>query len=170
MYYEVIDNYLPEEDWNNISNFVWSMDMPWYYSEKFIEGGNPKHFFFVHLLLNAHTKEKSFVMNNHVKSFFDKLNPKNLRRAQVNCYPRTENQIISEAHTDFYNVGFKFKSAIYSINTNNGATILHLPDGDVKVNSKKNRLVIFDGHIMHRAVTQTDTNLRLNFNVVFSDE
>lgn len=170
MYYEVIDNYLNNDDLNKLENFVWSMDMPWYYSEKYIENGDPNKFFFVHLLLNAKTKETSFIMNDYAKPIFDKLNPKNLRRAQVNCYPKRETHTVSESHTDFFNVDFKFKSAIFYINTNNGATILHHKDGDIRVNSVKNRILIFDGHTRHRVITQTDTNLRLNINMVYSDE
>ena len=51
MYYEIIDNYLNDDDLNKLTQFVWSMDMPWYYSEKFIENGDPKNFFFLHLLV-----------------------------------------------------------------------------------------------------------------------
>ena len=36
-----------------------------------------------------------------------------------------------------------------------------------KIVSKRNRLAIFDGHIQHKSVTQTDTKYRLNYNLNF---
>ena len=55
------------------------------------------------------------------------------------------------------------KTAVYYCNTNNGSTLFQ---NGKKVDSKGNRIVIFDGHQKHCGVDCTDENVRvvINFN------
>ena len=57
----------------------------------------------------------------------------------------------------------KFKTAVYYCNTNNGSTLFQ---NGKRIDSKANRIVIFDGHQKHCGVDCTDENVRvvINFN------
>ena len=70
------------------------------------------------------------------------------------------NKIIkSEEHVD---QDFKCKVALYYINDNNGYTII----GDKKVESKSNRMVLFNSNQKHCGTNSTNCNNRMviNFN------
>ena len=57
---------------------------------------------------------------------------------------------------------FEYTTIIYYINTTNGGTCFQ--DGEV-VQSKANRLVIFNGHTLHRQIYQTDEKIRVATNI-----
>ena len=85
-------------------------------------------------------------------------------RVQVNCFVKQPKPIFTGIHTDDernHNV------LLYSVNTNNGYTILDPNGKNIKVPSVANQALFFDGAIEHRAVTQTDTNVRFNININF---
>ena len=51
---------------------------------------------------------------------------------------------------------------VYSVNTNNGYT--EFQDGTI-IPSIANQLLIFDGNMEHRSVSQTDIKNRMNLNI-----
>ena len=51
---------------------------------------------------------------------------------------------------------------LYSLNTCNGFT--EFEDGD-NADSIANSMIIFDGTLKHRSVSQTDENARININI-----
>ena len=51
---------------------------------------------------------------------------------------------------------------IYYINTTNGGT--YFENGET-VQSKSNRLVVFNGHLLHRHIYQTDEKARVATNI-----
>jgi hypothetical protein len=173
MRFKIIENFLDYAVLQNMYNFMTSGDMPYYFCKKFTTQAiqHSKSFFFIHHLYKKETKEKSFVFDNYTKELFLKLDPNEIIRAQVNNFIIQDTNIVSDAHVDEPDIIEKnlepYKTALFYLNTCNGGTILHTDEGDIKINSKENRLLIFDGNISHRAVTQTDTTLRLNINVVF---
>ena len=66
-----------------------------------------------------------------------------------------------------FHVDFKddHKVLLYSLNTCNGYT--EFEDGEI-VKSVANQAYIFDGKRKHQSVTQTDTSISVNVNVVFN--
>ena len=74
-------------------------------------------------------------------------------------------QAIKKAENHFnkkHNLTPKSKVAIYYLNTNNGHTVFK----NKKVKSEKNKIVIFNGDVEHKAEYQTDKDTRMviNFN------
>jgi hypothetical protein len=59
------------------------------------------------------------------------------------------------------------KTLLYYIEDSNGYTEFN--DGQ-KVESKRNRAVIFDAHLIHQTVTQTDKLFRTNININYTEE
>ena len=55
------------------------------------------------------------------------------------------------------------KVALYSVNDNNGYTLL--TETKEKIYSKRNRIAFFDEDVIHQSAVQTDTNVRLNINI-----
>ena len=82
-------------------------------------------------------------------------------RLKVNLYPRTQWKVHHETHTD-YPSGFDLTPALYYVNDNDGVTIF---DGKKIVKSKKNRVALFDGSIMHHSTTPTKDNYRCTINI-----
>ena len=73
--------------------------------------------------------------------------------------PRKENPITHKWHTDSE---ILHKVALYHVNQNNGRTEFK----DLGVSeSEANSIVLFDGKIKHRSVTQTDAKIRVNINI-----
>ena len=84
---------------------------------------------------------------------------------------RTETHLESAFHYDNEFAGSRLPdgtltsyTAIYYVNTNNGYTLFK--DGNLKVDSVGNRIVIFDSCKLHKAVSCTDEKRRvvINFN------
>ena len=75
-------------------------------------------------------------------------------------YSSTENILEHAPHQDFT---YHNKSGLYYVNTNNGYTQL----GDIKVESVKNRFVVFDGAMDHYSTNCTDEQVRVTINFNF---
>ena len=87
-----------------------------------------------------------------------------LIRAKSNLYTKQDNHIEHGFHVDdgIKSYGERFKVALLNINTNNGYTEFETGE---KVISRENEVILFDGSIRHRSVTQTDNNRRVNINI-----
>ena len=98
-----------------------------------------------------------------IEIFKDYLKYVSLCRITVNLLPRQENPSISDFHTDYD--GEKITTAIFYLNTNNGVT--EIKGGD-RIDSVRNRLIMFPANTTHRAIGQTDVNQRIviNFNFI----
>ena len=96
---------------------------------------------------------------NLVLPLISKVSHEDLIRAKVNLYTKTPEHIITGFHID---QDEPHKVLLYSVNTNNGYTLFE--NGD-KVPSVANQAVIFDGHLKHSSVTQTDENIRVTINI-----
>ena len=81
-----------------------------------------------------------------------------LIRVKANLYPNINRVIKHPKHVDF---NYPTKGALYYLNTNNGPTFV----GNKKVESIKNRLLLFDASKEHNSVTCTDAKFRLNVNI-----
>ena len=92
----------------------------------------------------------------------DKLNVVSLMRIKANLNVATTEHITREFHTDFK---VKCTTAIAYMNNNNGYTLFE--DG-TKVESKENRVVMFDSQMRHAGIPCTDEKRRvvINFNFI----
>jgi len=123
-----------------------------------------KNFYFGNTLIDI-TRD-----NTHVSPFYHsvagpilgKLDYNIVTRVKCNLYTNLGKQKRHGFHVDF---NFNHKVLLYSINTCNGYT--EFEDGEI-VKSVANQAYIFDGKRKHQSVTQTDTDIRVNVNVVFN--
>jgi hypothetical protein len=83
---------------------------------------------------------------------------KSVIRIKCNLYTRTEKIFEHEFHSD---QNFSHHACILGINDNDGYTMFE--NGD-KVESKANRMLVFDGKDKHCSTTCTDQKVRLNIN------
>ena len=145
-----IDNFIedPEVEKLLVEKFTGSY-FPWFYSSYVAYGGEKNSsFYFVH---NFYKDGKQ------LSDLFDLLH--HLLHIRANCYTKTEKPFTHDWHVDREE---PHKVALFSLNTNNGFT--EFKDTGEKVQSKKNRILLFDGEL-HRSTTQTDTDLRININI-----
>ena len=158
--YRVFDDVLSVQEYKTIKDTITSNNFPWYYEDVITKGDDESAFF--HLLVKE-GKSNSDYTRDIMKIFEERLNIKETYRAKVNLYTRTDNLKIHNYHHD--NIGYNI--AIYYFNNNNGYTELK----DIaKIESKKNRLLIFDGNIEHRSTNCTDEKRRVNININYSED
>jgi len=162
---EMKDNFLDNTDLDQLDEFL--VSFPWYLQEEQVLG-SADGCFFSHKLYdrNLPCSDSFFPVN---KIFEKYLKWVSLCRITVNCLLRQEKPSISEFHTDFSADNSildeeKITTAIYYVNTNNGAT--EIKDGP-RIDSVRNRLIIFPTNTLHRAIGQTDVATRIVFNFNF---
>ena len=95
-----------------------------------------------------------------MKPIFDsaKMDIKSLVRVKANLYLRTNERIVHGYHTDY---PFECKTAIFSLNSNDGLTKF---ENGQEVESVENRMVIFNGLLKHTGTTCTNQKTRMNIN------
>ena len=157
--FEVKDNFLPEKEYINIYTLLTDEYFPWYFNnyKTLSHTGELFDYQFTHTFYKDNEISSPFFKS--LKPLIDKLNSRTLVRIKANLNPITQELIKSKSHTD---QDFECKVAIYYLNTNNGYTMLE----DKKVESKANRMVLFDSSIFHYGTNSTNCNNRMviNFN------
>ena len=163
----IIDNFLSDFVHQRICNEVINNQYFPFYYHNFVTNNNEKDKNDVKQLCFVHTlySENSIKSNYHFPiiglPLIDKLEiaDGNLIRIKINLNVNQSEHIISDWHTDNTN---SHTTALYYLNTNNGYT--EFKDG-TKIESVANRVIIFDGLLEHRGVTQTDTKGRFAINI-----
>jgi hypothetical protein len=156
--YEIIDNFLPKEDFIKLKDTILHYNFPWFFQNQInhLHSLKDTSFYFTHVI---YVDEQN---SNHYKLmkdlFFHRLKMKALIRIKVNLYPHTSKISVNKKHVD---MNFKHKAALFSINTCNGFTTLE--DG-TKINSIENRMLLFDASKVHASSTCSDKKARFNIN------
>src|SRR6056300_1615681 len=135
--HKIYDNFLSEDEFLKIKNSILNSEFSWNLTPNVSNlQENLKitsSYYFTHL----------FETYEIFESLLGKLNPEKVIRIKANLYPSTEE---IEKHSNHIDYEFENIGAIYYLNTNNGLTIL---EDTVKVESVKNRLLLFDGSKLH---------------------
>ena len=165
---KVIDNFLPEDLFSDISDFFFSSQFPWYWNEYKVTDNDEDaskitgidkldDFQFIHAFYNFNKP----VSNVNIQAFIDALNMKHIVKAKANLTVRMKSILKYGFHTDV--TLDNCKTAIFYMNTNNGFT--EFKNGD-RIESIANRMVIFDSSFPHTGTSCTDSKRRivLNFN------
>lgn len=163
MNYKIIPNFLIKEEHEFISDYVFNLD---FYYQKYVgQIGDTSTFFFSNCLYDfdkkPKLKPKSFAV---IIPLFYKAKIHHPYRVQVNCFIKQPTPIFTEIHTDR---DIPHNVLLYTVNSNNGYTILDPNGENIKIPSVANQALFFDGSIEHQAVTQTDENVRFNININF---
>jgi hypothetical protein len=160
MNHKIIDNFLPKENFIKIKEVLMGKDFPWFYFPDISFKGviSEGSLFYMQHLFYKHEPNSAFY--NFIKdNLLNFIDIKALIRVKANLYPNQNIKKINEMHTDYK---YTHKGAIFSINTNNGGTILK--DG-TKVNSIENRILFFDPSIEHDSENCNDEKTRININI-----
>ena len=163
----VVDNFLPQADFKLAQSLIMDYGFPWMWNDsvtKEVGLADPNEFQFVHLFYDP----LSGVVTDYprwidiIKPYGDRMNPTSLMRIKANLNIGTKEYLTREFHTDF---NVKCTTAIAYMNNNNGYTLFE--DG-TKVESKENRVVIFDSQMRHAGIPCTDEKRRvvINFNFI----
>ena len=155
---EIKDNFLDNKHLAELDNLV-GTSFPWYLQKEQIKGANDGCWF-SHIVYYKDVPG-SELYNPIINIFKNYLNYVSLIRINVNLLLRQETPSISDFHTDYG--GEKITTAIFYLNTNNGATEFK----NDKIDSVRNRLIMFPANTLHRAIGQTDVATRIVFNFNF---
>jgi len=160
MNHKIIDNFLPKENFLKIKDVLMGKKFPWFYlpdisyKDKASEGP----LFYMQHLLYKHEPNSSFF--NFIKdNLLDFIDIKALIRVKANFYPNQNIKKLNEPHIDY---DYLHKGAIFSINTNNGGTLLK--DGS-RIDSVENRILFFNPSEEHDSENCTDEKVRININI-----
>lgn len=156
-----MDNFLKLEMFTQLKNEIFSYNFPWFFSKNQTYTSNINDFYFAHVVY-VKNKIHSHIYEKYMVDILDKLECEALSSIRINLLTNKGDALSSDWHTDRK---YSCKTAILYINTNNGYTLLD-EEKNIKVESKENRILIFDSQIKHCAVSQTDTDQRvvINFN------
>jgi len=158
MEYKVIDNFLPQELFKKIKDqLTISQMIPWYYNDR-VAGNNdgPFDYYFTHLFYADYVIKSEYF--SIFKDLISKLNAKSLIRVKGNFYPHTPEIVHHANHTDY---DYPHNAAVFYVNTNNGSTVLN---DDVVIESKENRILLFNPLIPHHSTTCSDERFRITIN------
>ena len=168
---EVKDNFLDEAHLIQLDELINSPHFVWYFMESQVKGA-VDGCWFCHLIY-AIDEPKSNLCRPLTDIFKNKLEYVSLCKITVNLLPKQKTPSISDFHTDFgHDINIldetKITTAIFYLNTNNGVT--EFKDGD-RIDSVRNRLIMFPTITPHRAIGPTDVAERivLNFNFIKSE-
>jgi|TARA_Y100000114_G_C11479696_1_gene194804 hypothetical protein len=157
--FKIEDNYLSLEDHLVLKTIMESDNFPWYFNKgKLIPIKNkPFDYQFVHVFYIDNIVNSDYF--NRLNPIIKKLEPLSLIRIKANLNPISNKLIEFGKHKD---QDFKCKGAIYYLNDNNGYTMI----GKNKIESKANRMLLFDANEEHYGTNSTNCNNRMliNFN------
>ena len=157
--FQVYDNFLEETHFNEIEKLITMHELPWYTT---LAVGTENDF-----NDNLYYQTHTFFEHHRILSpeWFDKLTPlinkldvKSLIRIRANMYASRENISTHGFHIDY---PYESKAALLYINDNDGYTEF---EKGGKVESKANRLVIFNANERHRSTNCTNAYARFNIN------
>jgi len=161
---QVTDNFLQKEYYEHLYNIITDTQFPWMYQNRVANHSeNPEanlnHYYFVHSLFHDYKIESRFY--EEFIHLFKVLDVQFLHRARVLMFVNQGEQHIHDTHIDHK---VHCKTALIYMNSNDGFT--QFEDGE-RVESIKNRLLIFDGSVPHSSSTATDTKERMLLSVTY---
>jgi hypothetical protein len=160
MNYEIVDNFLPEEEYKKIFEVMKDTGFDWHLADKITIEQKEKDIFFY--LAHVFYNQTSLYQSTFFQLMFPllkKIDPKALIRVKANLYLNQGLGVVEHAeHTDY---PFAHKGALYSLNTCDGYTKI----GKEKISSVKNRIIFFDPSIPHCSTSCSDSKTRMNINI-----
>lgn len=151
---KIIDNYLEKSIFEKIENILMGNNFPWFYSPHISDDKDVGDYFYFHKLYNENNQTSNF-FNDIAIPLLGGLKFKKIIRIKINAYQKKLKILEHGFHTDYEE---PHKVALFYLNTNNGYTLFK---NGKKIESKANRILLFDGSQEHKSASQTDTNLRV---------
>jgi hypothetical protein len=170
--YEILDNFLPQEDFLNIKNLLDSPGFPWYFNKK--TAINVKDyenedwdFQFCHSFYSMRDYGWCTSQNNIniITPLITKIFPLSILSIKSNLNTKAPKNYDYAKHVD-HDFGSLARTAVYYINSNDAKTFLELDQNNViEVESAENRLVWFDSSINHWGQSPTNIQNRILINL-----
>ena len=155
--FEVVDNFLDKNYFNEIKNFILSQEFPWYYNDRISNKNDPKNFYyFTHVFYIENSLNSDAY--NIWKNFLKKIDCKALIRIKASMYNNINEKRKNKPHVDY---PYSHKGCLFYVNSNNGETYFK----NKKVLPKENRAVFFDPSIPHARALCTDEKRRVTINL-----
>ena len=173
----IVENFLRCEDYQKIEEFIYSTDFEWKYNAtKSLTrgGGHPSDHGYhnqqmFRTIYNNVTGVRDMKYLPHFMPVGALLAPFAALRMKINFQFPCAEVIQSPFHHDIAEHKIpndvKVYTAILYLNTNNGYTIFE--DTGEKIESKRNRLVVFDARRAHAGTSFTDARNRIVININF---
>lgn len=159
----VIDNFLDYEDFTYLFDIVKEIHYRMSHLAPLKTKPEPNNHMLLGHLLYDFFEPKSQYFDQFGERFFSKLDSlgdefsvKAIIRSKINCYPQTADNVIHFWHCD---TNYSHKGALLNFNDCDGYTEIL---GYGKIQSKANRLILFDPSVPHRSSSCTDQSFRLN--------
>ena len=162
---QVIDNFLDEEYFQYLYDKITDqMNFGWQFQTQVATHDQAEelslhHYYFVHSLYYDYKIESEHYEDFH--HLFRELKVQFLHRARCLLFVNQGVQHIHDRHID---TPCTSNTALIYMNTNDGFT--EFEDGE-RVDSVKNRLLVFDGSVLHSSSTPTNTKDRMLLSVTY---
>ena len=156
----VIDNFLPDYQFNKLSSFLMGDNFPWFYNDSIIKKKDGlSQFTHTFYDTRSYWNGGTVYFSDIIEPIICNFNLTKLHRVKSNMRLKSWFKRGSGYHRDMDNV----TTAILYINTNNGYT--KFKKGG-KVKSVENRMVIFPSDLYHQGFTCSDKQRKvvINFN------
>lgn len=154
LYYEIVDNFLPDEVFSDLIDKIFNCErFSWFMSLNVSGEKSNDGIYFTNTLL---LPEEFYISDEIeiVKPLLDMIGYKSLTRVRVNLYPRTPEVTRHGNHVDY---DFSHNGVLFYLNTNNGKTIIN---DQIEVDSIANRALFFDPGVTHCSTTCSDADYR----------
>ena len=155
---EIIDNFLPEEEFKSIQSLMMGGQFKWFYIEGRTTPDDGSY-----LMGHMFFQPEVGLNSEHINiwnTFMNKVEAKKCTRIKANLTFKTSTIEPAPFHYDYKDM----KTATFYINTNDGYTEF---ESGVRVSSVANRVCIFDSNLKHRGTTHTEGDhqrIVVNFN------
>ena len=168
---EIIDNFLPKDEFDKLEKTVMGYHFPWYYQDEIAYGSENKkswEFYHSHLLYRddvstyPNSLELVWPAIKQLGMRRDKFQLRTLVRIKINCYPNQNEFIEHNWHEDFEPGTLPYKACLLSLNTCDGYTKFKTGE---KIESVTNRAILFDPCISHHSTNTTNQTRRVNINI-----
>ena len=182
---KIIDNYLTQSYHKAIQDLLLGSDFPWFYNRNInstIETIGAKSFneygFSHHFYKDGYFRDSQYAtfIKPMLLNLKDTVNCDCILRSRADMVTWSHEDFIHPPHVDFY---FPNVATIFYINDTDGDTIIYNQNHflDIKkleikerVNPKANRLVIFNGDVLHTGSSPTKHKNRILINSNFKKD
>ena len=170
--FEIKDNFLNRNYFNELQSIVTGNTFAWYYQPYDTESYEPNNMMFAHMLYReGNVNSEWYKFFKPIAHLISEIEPWSyLTRIKLNCYPNHSKKIIFNKHVDDESGRENMFNAVLHMNTCNGETILIDNKQEIKIKSRENKLIVFNNSIEHYGTSQTDTHLRILINFSFIRE
>jgi hypothetical protein len=160
--YKVTDNFLEKNLFFDLKEKLTSPFFPWFFQEKINDNHKKDNSsYFTHILYHNNKVNSAYFEHHAIQELIKKLKIKNLLRIKCNLYVNTKKL---EKHKPHKDLNCKSLGAIFSINTNNGKTVLYDKNKEINIKSIENRILFFDANNLHSSTSTSDKKFRININ------